>query len=171
MANLSNMNPVIVRREMSQGSRSESAAYNRLLDQEMPDVVRYIRKRGTLTMQSGILLKLMIVTKSPLNAMAAPAILRQCLYPDNGDSETPVILAKEWKDYLILILICIAYYFIAFMIHVNVFSSLKLLFPVKMFLTAKRKLLTRFSRNNKVGIWKKQKHKQQITKQDRPHTA
>lgn len=114
LANALSLNPVIMRTDNQEEPYSQALGYHKFMEASMPDVVKYITTRGKRTMESGIILELMIPRKSPMSSMASPADVRKCLYPENEDHETHVILSKSWDDYRKISSICIVFVLIAF---------------------------------------------------------
>ena len=87
------------------------------LEQEKPELVKYLNDRVKKTVQSGIIPMLMIPTKSPLSNFASASSVRKCLNKEINERELPVILPKSWSDYSKLTTLCNSISVFALVIH------------------------------------------------------
>ena len=117
LAEMMFFNPITFKYDASEEAIPFGLGYSRFLEQSLPQVAAFITNRGKKTFESGIILKLIIPTKSHLNALNQESTLRRCLNPEEFPEDLPLIRSKPWTDYWSLLLICASVDLLALVIH------------------------------------------------------
>jgi hypothetical protein len=109
-------NPMILRIDPNEEAVPLGIGYNKLLDESMPQVAKTVTTRGRRTHESGIVLKLLIPTRSPIASLTSSTAFWKCLHPEE-DGRDSMYKSKPWKDYQRLMMICTSLIMIAVTIH------------------------------------------------------
>ena len=135
------LNPIVLRRNKNGKSKPQALTYAHAMLDFAPHVVKVIMRRGLLTAQSGIVLKLTIPMQSPLSFMVSPESVRRCLNNEVRIREYPTLVySKPFADFQSLFLTCSTFFILSLALHLTLLRHIELAVLYRRFFEDRRRV-------------------------------